>query len=122
MEILFAKKKLEGISLISINGISKKIGNKTIINNLSLTIHEGEITFIVGSSGAGKSTLLNLIGGLDTVSSGEISYNGKNISDNLNEYRAEHVGFVFQEYNLITGMSVKDNIKLGLYYCDKEEK
>lgn len=108
--------------MISINGISKKIGNKTIINNLSLTIHEGEITFIVGSSGAGKSTLLNLIGGLDTVSSGEISYNGKNISDNLNEYRAEHVGFVFQEYNLITGMSVKDNIKLGLYYCDKEEK
>ncbi|MCI8668907.1 MAG: ATP-binding cassette domain-containing protein [Lachnospiraceae bacterium] len=107
--------------MISINNISKSFGNKTIINNLSLTIYEGEITFIVGSSGAGKSTLLNLIGGLDTVSSGEISYNGKNISDNLNEYRAEHVGFVFQEYNLITGMSVKDNIKLGLYYCDKEE-
>jgi len=66
--------------LISINHISKKYGNKTIINNLSLTIYEGEITFIVGSSGAGKSTLLNLIGGLDMVSSGEILYNGKNIS------------------------------------------
>lgn len=107
--------------MISINHISKKYGNKTIINNLSLTIYEGEITFIVGSSGAGKSTLLNLIGGLDMVSSGEILYNGKNISDKLNEYRAEHVGFVFQEYNLITGLSVRDNIKLGLYYCDKEE-
>lgn len=47
--------------MISINHISKKYGNKTIINNLSLTIYEGEITFIVGSSGAGKSTLLNLI-------------------------------------------------------------
>lgn len=107
--------------MISINHISKKFGNKTIINNLSLTIYEGEITFIAGSSGAGKSTILNLIGGLDIVSSGEILYNGKNISDKLNEYRAEHVGFVFQEYNLITGLSVRDNIKLGLYYCDKEE-
>lgn len=55
------------------------------------------------------------------VSYGEILYNGKNISDKLNEYRAEHVGFVFQEYNLITGLSVRDNIKLGLCYCDKEE-
>ena len=66
--------------MISINHISKKYGNKTIINNLSLTIYEGEITFIVGSSGAGKSTLLNLIGGLDMVSSGEIKKKRKNIS------------------------------------------
>ncbi len=107
--------------MIRVHNVSKSFGNKTIINNISLTINEGEITFLVGSSGAGKSTLLNLIGGLDTVSSGQIYYNGKDISDHLNEYRAEYVGFVFQEYNLITGMSVKENIKLGLYYCDKEE-
>ncbi len=121
MEMLLRSKRWEGINLITIKNVSKNIGKKKIIDDISLDIYKGEITFIVGSSGAGKSTLLNLIGGLDTISSGEILYNGENIGDDLTVYRAKHVGFVFQEYNLISGLSVKENINLGLYYCGKEE-
>lgn len=106
--------------MILLKDVYKKIGNKTIINNINLTINKG-ITFIVGSSGAGKTTLLNLIGGLDSTSSGMISYNGIDIAINLNRYRAENVGFIFQDYNLISGLSVKNNIKLGLLYSEHKE-
>lgn len=106
--------------MISLKEVSKKFGNKLVIDNISLTIKPG-ITFIVGSSGAGKSTLLNLIGGLDTPSSGSISYQGNDIATNLASYRGEKVGFVFQDFNLISGLSVKKNIELGLLYSKHKE-
>lgn len=107
--------------MIELKGVSKRFGDKTVLHRIDLMINPDEITFIIGSSGAGKSTLLNLIGGLDSVSSGSICFNNKNITNYLTRYRAENVGFIFQDYNLISGLSVKENIELGLLYSNLTE-
>ena len=86
------------------------------LDNISLSIDEGKFVVILGASGAGKSTLLNLLGGLDSPTSGKIVVDGKDIStlsnNELAEYRAEKVGFVFQAYNLIPTLTVKENVAL----------
>lgn len=107
--------------MISLKGVSKSFGDKKILHNIDLTLNPDEITFIVGSSGAGKSTLLNLIGGLDKVSSGCIYYNDIDITNDLTRYRANNVGFIFQDYNLVSGLSVKKNIELSLLYSNLTE-
>ena len=85
-------------------------------DHVSFTLDEGKFVVILGPSGAGKSTLLNLLGGLDSPSAGTITVNGKDISklsDNeLADYRAETVGFVFQFYNLIPTLTVYENVEL----------
>lgn len=86
------------------------------VNNLNFTIDKGEFVVILGPSGSGKSTLLNLLGGLDHVSSGNIMVNSHDItgySDNdLTEYRAHEVGFIFQFYNLIPNLTALENLEL----------
>lgn len=86
------------------------------LDGIDLTLNEGKFIVILGPSGAGKSTLLNILGGLDSPTSGKIIVNGKDIStlsDNeLAEYRAETVGFVFQFYNLIPTLTVYENVAL----------
>ena len=86
------------------------------MDNVNFTIDEGEFVVILGPSGAGKSTLLNLLGGLDTVTSGEIIVKGnhvENFSDNqLTDYRAKNVGFIFQFYNLIPNLTALENVEL----------
>ena len=86
------------------------------LDNVNFSINRGEFVVILGPSGAGKSTLLNLLGGLDSVSSGEIIVDGKLIesfNDNqLTEYRAKNVGFIFQFYNLIPNLTAEENINL----------
>lgn len=86
------------------------------LDNASFTIDKGEFVVILGPSGAGKSTLLNLLGGLDSVTSGEIRVNGSHIErfddDKLTKYRAHNVGFVFQSYNLIPNLTARENIEL----------
>lgn len=86
------------------------------MDNVNFTIDEGEFVVILGPSGAGKSTLLNLLGGLDSVSSGEIIVNGSHIEsfddDQLTNYRARNVGFVFQFYNIIPNLTALENIEL----------
>ncbi|WP_407424753.1 ABC transporter ATP-binding protein [Methanobrevibacter sp.] len=86
------------------------------MDNVNFTIDEGEFVVILGPSGAGKSTLLNLLGGLDTVTSGEIIVNDSHVekfSDNqLTSYRAKNVGFIFQFYNLIPNLTTLENVEL----------
>lgn len=86
------------------------------MDNVNFSIDEGEFVVILGPSGAGKSTLLNLLGGLDTVSSGEIIVKGnhvENFDDNqLTLYRAKNVGFIFQFYNLIPNLTALENVEL----------
>jgi putative ABC transport system ATP-binding protein len=86
------------------------------MDDVNFTIDEGEFVVILGPSGAGKSTLLNLLGGLDTVTSGEIIVNGEHVekfSDNqLTGYRARNVGFIFQFYNLIPNLTALENVEL----------
>ena len=86
------------------------------LRDANLTINEGEMVVILGPSGAGKSTLLNLLGGMDSASSGHIFFDGEDLttfSDNkLTKYRAEHVGVVFQFYNLIPTLTAYENVAL----------
>jgi putative ABC transport system ATP-binding protein len=84
------------------------------VNNVTLDISEGEFTAIVGPSGSGKTTLLNLIGGLDTPTSGSIHVGGKEIAllkeKEMTAFRMHHIGFVFQAYNLIPVLTAKENV------------
>ena len=86
------------------------------LDGVNLTLEEGKFVVILGPSGAGKSTLLNLLGGLDNPTEGEILVEGRNIAgltgDALAEYRASSVGFVFQFYNLIPTLTVRENVAL----------
>ena len=86
------------------------------MDNVNFTIDEGEFVVILGPSGAGKSTLLNLLGGLDSATSGQIVVNGEhveNFNDNeLTKYRVKNVGFIFQFYNLIPNLTAIENVEL----------
>ena len=86
------------------------------MDNVNFTIDEGEFVVILGPSGAGKSTLLNLLGGLDSPTSGQIIVNGEHIEkfddDELTKYRAKIVGFIFQFYNLIPNLTALENVEL----------
>lgn len=86
------------------------------LDNVNLSLEKGKFVVILGPSGAGKSTLLNMLGGLDSPTSGKIIVDGKDISslndDELAEYRAEKVGFVFQFYNLVPTLTVYENVAL----------
>lgn len=87
------------------------------LKDVNLTIEEGEFVVILGPSGSGKSTLLNVISGLDTVTSGEITFKGETLT-NLDEeemtaFRRKHLGFIFQQYNLLQNLNVYENIQIG---------
>ena len=108
------------MALIELKNVSRvyKSGEheQKALNEVNLNLEEGKFVVILGPSGAGKSTLLNLLGGLDSPTSGTITVDGKDISklsnDELADYRASTVGFVFQFYNLIPTLTVKENVEL----------
>ena len=110
---------------IDIKDARKHYGEgETLVNALdgvSLSLGEGRIYVILGPSGSGKSTLLNMIGGLDSLDSGEITISGRNISRSdkkkMTDYRREDVGFVFQFYNLIPNLTALENVELALQIC-----
>lgn len=89
------------------------------LNNVSVEINKGDINTILGPSGSGKTTLLNMLSGLDDINSGEILFEGRDISKlsdkKKTKYRRENTGFIFQSYNLISTLNVKENIELGAY-------
>ncbi|MFQ3547074.1 MAG: ABC transporter ATP-binding protein, partial [Termitinemataceae bacterium] len=88
------------------------------LDGVSLTIERGEFTAVVGPSGSGKTTLLNIIGCLDTPSSGVVRYNGQALGamkeDERSAYRKRHISFIFQSYNLIPVLTVRENVELPL--------
>jgi len=106
---------------IIVSDLVKEYGasdNKVMANDrLSFEIEEGEFVVILGPSGAGKSTLLNILGGMDSATSGSVNVFGKEIvgldEKDLTEYRRQDIGFVFQFYNLIPNLSVLENVELA---------
>ena len=89
------------------------------LDHVNLSVEEGEFIAVVGPSGCGKTTLLNMLGGLDNPTEGTVRIHGKDItkmkSEELTVYRRKHIGFVFQNYNLLQTLNVKSNILLPLY-------
>ena len=91
------------------------------LNKTNFEINKGELVVIVGPSGAGKTTALNILGGMDTATSGDVLVDGKNIATlkgkNLIKYRREDIGFVFQFYNLVPNLTAKENVELATQIC-----
>lgn len=92
------------------------------VDDVSFTIDKGEFVIILGASGAGKSTILNLLGGMDSVTEGNIYVDGNDISKYdkrmLTKYRREEIGFVFQFYNLVQNLNALENVELAVEICD----
>ena len=111
---------------IEIKGIKKHFGEGDsrvdVLKGIDLQLHKGEFCVLLGPSGSGKSTLLNIIGGIDYADSGYISVDGEKIEEmnekELTNYRRKHLGYVFQMYNLIPNLTVRENIEVGAYLSD----
>lgn len=101
-------------------------GDEAVLDDINLTFNKNEFVSILGCSGAGKSTLLNIIGGLDDKTSGKLLINGKDIYKrddlNLDYYRKNNVGFIFQNYNLIEHLTVYENVMLPLLLTNSKKK
>ncbi len=113
------------MSFISFKDVSKiyQMGEVQIkaLDSVSFDIEKGEFVVVLGESGAGKTTILNILGGMDTASSGSIVIDGKDIAGasrrELCDYRRYDIGFVFQFYNLVQNLTAKENVELALQIC-----
>src|SRR5438309_776130 len=97
---------------IDIHDISKRFGDFTALDSVSLEVPEGSLTALLGPSGSGKSTLLRIIAGLETPDSGSVMIDGNDVSYVIPQKRG--IGFVFQHYAAFTHMSVRENVAFGL--------
>lgn len=98
--------------MLELRNISKRFGDKQILSDFNLTIHEGKILAIVGPSGGGKTTLLRMLAGLETIDSGEVFYNGEPLAlDELT--KRQFLGFVFQDFQLFPHLSVLENLTIS---------
>ena len=104
-------------------GFGSGEARQEVLRGMNFSVAKGEFCVLLGPSGSGKSTLLNIIGGIDNPDSGYISINGDKLEDmgekGLTRYRRKHLGYVFQMYNLIPNLNVKENIEVGAYLSDK---
>ena len=111
---------------LEIRGIKKSFGTGdsrvNVLKGLDLDIEKGEFCVLLGPSGSGKSTLLNIIGGIDGADEGSITIEGERLEDmtekKLSLYRRKHLGYIFQMYNLIPNLTVRENIEVGAYLSD----
>ena len=114
-------------NFLEIKELKKSFGSgeakQDVLRGMDFSVKKGEFCVLLGPSGSGKSTLLNIIGGIDTPDSGYVSINGDKLEDmnekQLTQYRRKHLGYVFQMYNLIPNLNVKENIETGAYLSDK---
>ncbi len=120
------KRKGKKQMFLELNGIKKSFGEGEsrveVLKGIDAQIEKGEFCVLLGPSGSGKSTLLNIIGGIDSADEGYISINGEKTKD-MNErqltlYRRKHLGYIFQMYNLIPNLNIKENIEVGAYLSD----
>ena len=109
------KKFLEIVDLKK--GFGSGQTRQEVLRGMNFSVAKGEFCVLLGPSGSGKSTLLNIIGGIDNADSGYININGDKLEDmsekKLTQYRRKHLGYVFQMYNLIGNLNVKENIEVG---------
>ena len=111
---------------LEIHELRKSFGageNRTeVLKGLDFSVEKGEICVLLGPSGSGKSTLLNILGGIDQADDGYIAIDGERTGDmsekELTLYRRKHLGYVFQMYNLIPNLSIRENIEVGAYLSD----
>ena len=111
---------------LEINQIRKSYGSGEsrveVLKGIDLYVEQGEFCVLLGPSGSGKSTLLNIIGGIDQADSGDICIRGERMTDmkekKLTLYRRKHLGYIFQMYNLIPNLTVRENIEVGAYLSD----
>lgn len=111
---------------LEISELKKAFGEgstrQEVLRGVSFSVSKGEFCVLLGPSGSGKSTLLNIIGGIDNADSGYISINGDKLEElgekQLTQYRRRHLGYVFQLYNLIGNLNVKENIEVGAYLSE----
>ncbi|MFR0848072.1 MAG: ABC transporter ATP-binding protein [Eubacterium sp.] len=111
---------------MEIQGLKKSFGsgsNKvTVLKGIDFSLERGEFCVLLGPSGSGKSTLLNIVGGIDTPDQRAVIVNGEKMADmtekTLTKYRRNHLGYVFQMYNLIPNLNVQENIEVGAYLSD----
>ena len=112
---------------LEIHNLKKSYGDgesrAEVLRGIDFSVAKGEICVLLGPSGSGKSTLLNIIGGIDDADEGYISIEGEKTADmnekTLTKYRRKHLGYVFQMYNLIPNLNVKENVEVGAYLSDK---
>lgn len=111
---------------LEIHDLKKSFGNGNnrteVLKGIEFTANKGEICVLLGPSGSGKSTLLNIIGGIDSPDDGYVAIEGEKMKDMtekaLTRYRRRHLGYIFQMYNLIPNLNVKENIEVGAYLSD----
>lgn len=103
--------------MILAKDIRKEFAGQDVLRGINLSVDENDFVVILGASGSGKSTLLNILSGLEKSDSGEVLYNGENISNytetQLTEFRRKNIGFVFQQYYLLNNLTVFQNVRVG---------
>ena len=121
------EKETIDMSFVEIHNLKKSFGEgearQSVLSGMELSVEKGELCVLLGPSGSGKSTLLNIIGGIDNADEGYVMIDGEKTADmnekRLTQYRRDHLGYVFQLYNLIPNLTVRENIEVGAYLSKK---